>query len=212
MQYITKKDVYVLDIGANIGWYSIFLGNNGFNIISFEPSKTNYYILLKNYCLNQDINMIIINKGLDIVEKNTIIYHPFKNSGDAIIFHNNFEKNRSNYFSEEIKLTKLNNYIEFLKDKYLALIKLDIEGSEGKAIQGGIDLIIKYHIPFILMEFQPKLLKKQGTDPKAFLEIFENNGYKISEKNFFSQNYASINDLIKRRITNIYIVYIKFLD
>ena len=209
---ISKKDVYVLDIGANIGWYSIFLGNNGFNIISFEPSPTNYYILLKNYCLNQNIDMIIINKGLDIEEKNTTIYHPLKNSGDAIVFHNNFESNKSNFFSEEIKLTKLNNYIEFLKDKYLALIKLDIEGSEGKAIRGGIDLIIKYHIPFIFMEFQPKLLKNQGTDPKEFLEIFENNGYKISEKNFFNQNYASINDLIKRRATNLYIVYIKFLD
>ena len=162
---ITKKDVYVLDIGANIGWYSIFFGNNGFNVISFEPSKTNYYILLKNYCLNQDINMIIINKGLDVEEKNTIMYHPLKNAGDAIVFHNNFEKNISNYFAEEIKLTKLKYYIEFLKHKYLALIKLDIEGSEGKAIKGGIDLIIKYHIPFIFMEFNPKLLKKQGTEP-----------------------------------------------
>ena len=62
------------------------------------------------------------------------------------------------------------------------------------------------------MEFNPKLLKKQGTEPKTFLKLFLNNGYKISEKNFFSQNYASINDLIKRRITNLYIAYIKFLD
>ena len=47
--YYTKKkniienDVYLLDIGANIGWYSLILGKKGFNVISFEPSKLNYY-------------------------------------------------------------------------------------------------------------------------------------------------------------------------
>ena len=209
---IEKKDAYILDIGANIGWYSMFFGNNGFNIVSFEPSKRNYYILLKNYCLNQDNNMRIINKGLDVEEKNAILYHPFENLGNAIIFHNNFQKNKNNYLKEEIKLTKLNNYFEFFKNKNLALIKLDIEGSEGKAIQGGIDFIIKFHIPFIFMEFNPTRLKKQGTEPKEFLEIFENNGYKISDRNFLSKKYVSINDLLKRRFINIYISYIKFID
>jgi len=209
---ITKKDIYVLDIGANIGWYSMFLGNNGFNIVSFEPSKRNYYILLKNYCLNQDINMRIINKGLDVEDKNTILYHPRENLGNAIIFHNDFQKNKSNYLKEEIKLTKLNNYFEFFKNKNLALIKLDIEGSEGKAIQGGIDFILKFRVPFIFMEFNPKRLKKQGTDPKIFLEIFENNGYKISDRNFLNKKYVSINELINRKFINIYISYTKFID
>lgn len=216
--YYTKKkniienDVYLLDIGANIGWYSLILGKKGFNVISFEPSKLNYYILLKNYCLNKDISMTIINRGLDIEEKNSTIYHPLDNLGDAIIFHNDSKINKSNYFKEEIKITRLSNYIEYLKDKNLALIKLDIEGYEEKAIKGGIDLIIKYHIPFILMEFQPNLLKKQGTNPRTFLEIFENNGYKMSRKGFFSKKYDSIDNLINQILINIYIVYTKFLD
>ena len=218
LSYYTKKknilenDVYILDIGANIGWYSLILGRNGFNIISFEPSKINYYILLKNYCLNKDISMTIINRGLDIEEKNSTIYHPLENLGDAIVFHNESKINKSNYYKEEIKLTRLSNYIEYLKDKNLALIKLDIEGFEEKAIKGGIDLIIKNHIPFILMEFQPNLLKKQGTDPRTFLEIFEKNGYKMSEKGFFSKKYASIDNLIQRVLINIYIVYTKFIE
>ena len=216
--YYTKKkniienDVYLLDIGANIGWYSLILGKKGFNVISFEPSKLNYYILLKNYCLNKDISMTIINRGLDIEEKNSTIYHPLDNLGDAIIFHNDSKINKSNYFKEEIKITRLSNYIEYLKDKNLALIKLDIEGYEEKAIKGGIDLIIKYHIPFILMEFQPNLLKKQGTNPRTFLEIFENNGYKMRRKGFFSKKYDSIDNLINQILINIYIVYTKFLD
>ena len=209
---ISENDIFILDIGANIGWYSLFFGKIGFNIISFEPSKINYYILLKNFCLNQDINMIIINKGLDIKEKNSTLYHPLLNLGNVYMFDNNAKINKSEYFTEEIRMNRLSNYIEYLKDKNLALIKLDIEGSEGKAIKSGIDLIIKYHIPFIFMEFQPKLLDEKRTEPKSFLEMFEDNGYKISEKNFLSQSYVSIDEILKKSISNIYLVYTKFLD
>lgn len=134
---ISNSDIYILDIGANIGWFSLSLGKMGYNILSFEPSKTNYYILLKNYCLNKELRMTIINKGLGNSIKESSLCHPFKNIGNAIEF---TEKNNSKIndcLKEDIKLTTLNNYISFLKSKYLALIKLDIEGSEGKAIEGG---------------------------------------------------------------------------
>ena len=209
---LSENDIFILDVGANIGWHSLFFGKNGFNVISFEPSKINYYILLKNFCLNQDISMTIINKGLDVIEKNSTLYHPISNLGNALIFDNNVKINKSEYFAEEIRVNKLSNYIGYLKDKNLALIKLDIEGSEGKAIKSGIDLIIKYHIPFIFMEFQPNLLIKKGTEPKSLLDMFENNGYKISEKDFLSQNYATIDELLKKSETNIYLIYTKFLD
>ena len=41
---IKKKDLYIIDIGANIGWYSILLGKFGFKVISFEPNENNFYI------------------------------------------------------------------------------------------------------------------------------------------------------------------------
>lgn len=49
---LPKNDIYVVDIGSNIGWYSLILGKKGYQIISFEASNFNYYILLKNYCAN----------------------------------------------------------------------------------------------------------------------------------------------------------------
>ena len=152
---ISKKDIYILDIGANIGWYSLVLGKQGYN-------------------LN--------------------------------------ESKKQNYEEEKIILTRLNNYVEFLTSKNVALIKLDVEGSEGKAIEGGIDLIVKYHVPFIFIEWTPKQLILKGTDPKLFLEIFENNGYKISTKDFLSKQYCNIEELLNVHKINIYIVYTKFLE
>ena len=206
---IDKNEIFILDIGANIGWYSIILGKKGYNILSFEPSKSNYYILLKNFCLNKEINITIINEGLDNKEKNCILYHYLGNVGNAVTIDDINIIHLKNYIKEEIKLSTLNKYIPYLKTKNLALIKLDIEGSEGKAIEGGIDLILKYHIPFIFLEFAPKLLKLKGTDPKLLLELFEKNGYKISTKDFLSKQYCSIENLIDGKSRNIYIVYNK---
>ena len=56
-----NKDIYVLDIGGNIGVYPLYLGVLGYTILTFEPSPINYYILNKNYCVNQKSNFIIIN-------------------------------------------------------------------------------------------------------------------------------------------------------
>ena len=209
---IKRNDIYVLDIGANIGWYTFILGNKGYNIISFEPSTTNYYILNKNYCLNNNTNIILINKGLDIEETNISIYHPLINIGNAISSNDAHNSNIKNYIKEEIILTKLEKYIPYLVNKNLALMKLDIEGSEGKAIESGKELITKYHIPFIFMEWTPKALKLKGTDPELFLKLFINNGYKISKKDFLSGEYCSFDEIINVAAINLYIIYTNFLE
>ena len=92
------------------------------------------------------------------------------------------------------------------------MIKIDVEGSEGNVLKGGIDLIIKYHVPFIFMEWNPDYLKLKGTKPNLLLDILENNGYKISIVDFLSRKYISKNKLLKLDIANIYIVYEKFLQ
>ena len=43
-----NKDIFMLDIGGNIGWYPSFLGRFGYSILSFEPLEINYYIFYKN--------------------------------------------------------------------------------------------------------------------------------------------------------------------
>ena len=60
-----NKDIFMLDIGGNIGWYPSFLGRFGYSILSFEPLETNYYVLNKNYCLMNNSNVIIITNGIN---------------------------------------------------------------------------------------------------------------------------------------------------
>lgn len=46
---------------------------------------------------------------------------------------------------------------------------MDIEGGEGKAIEDGIELISKYHVPYIFTEYNSQFLEKHGTNPIKFL-------------------------------------------
>ena len=82
---LKNEDLYILDIGANIGWYSIYLGKYDYNIISFEPAERNFYILKKNYCLNRDINITIINKGLYTSEEECDYYENIGNKGNGMV-------------------------------------------------------------------------------------------------------------------------------
>ena len=212
---IKKEDIYVIDIGANIGWYTLSLGKFGYKILSFEPSEINFYILKKNFCLNKDINITLIKKGLFNEEKKCEYYMSNIDIGDGwVICDKNVTLPKDLVRTGDIILTKLNNYIPFLSKNNIAAIKIDVEGSEGKAIEGGIELITKYHVPFIFLEFTPKSLKLHGTDPKEFLLLFENNGYKFCLNNFFDKNHLSADDIIKKNygLINLYIVYLQILD
>ena len=166
--------------------------------------------------MNKEINVTIINKGLYNEEKKCYIYNHIKNEGNGNTIcekKNNLANSFTPSKAKEIILTKLNNYIPFLYNKNLVLIKIDVEGSEGKVIEGGMDLITKYHVPFIFLEFTPNSLKRHDTEPNKFLQLFFDNGYKISYLNFFDKNYYSVEDILKKAKNqiNLYLVYSKIL-
>ena len=86
------------------------------------------------------MNITLINKGLFTEEKICYIDTQKKNIGNGLV-NCNKEVDIKFINNKEIILTKLSNYITFFANKNLALIKMDIEGSEGKAFESGIELL-----------------------------------------------------------------------
>ena len=167
----------------------------------------------KSYCLNKELNITLIKKGLYTEEKKCDFYISKGNIGDGWIFCNDTNKNtkipKHLIKTGETIITKLSKYVSFLSKKNLALIKIDVEGSEEKAIKSGIELISKYHVPFIFLEFSPDPLRKHGSDPIEFLKMLELNGYKFSQNNFLDTNYLTIDKIIskKKDLINLYIIH-----
>lgn len=98
----------------------------------------------------------------------------------------------------EVEITTLNSFIPYLSNKKIALIKLDVEGHELQVLEGGTKLIIKYHVPFVVLEFSPSHLKEVGSEPKKLPEFFVDNGYKISLEGFLSKNFITVDELLAK--------------
>ena len=47
LNIINNKDIFMLDIGGNIGWYPSILGRYGYSILSFEAFEKNNYVAKK---------------------------------------------------------------------------------------------------------------------------------------------------------------------
>lgn len=196
---LKPQDIYVLDIGSHIGWYSLFIAKYGYNVISFEPSEINNYILRKNLCINRGLNITLIKKALYSGEGKCDFYNSQENVGDGWVFCDSDEKIPEHLKKEgEVNVTRLQNYVPFLLQNNLGLIKIDVEGSEEKALDSGFKLISKYRVPFIFMEFNAKALEAHGTNPRKFLKRFLKNGYRFASYNFFDNNFISIDEIIGR--------------
>ena len=211
---LKPQDIYVLDIGAHIGWYSLFIAKFGYNVISFEPSEINNYILNKNLCINKGLNLTIIKKNLYTEEGKCDFYVNQGNIGDGWTFCEK-KDNIPPHLKKtgEVTVTKLDNYIPFLIENNLGLIKIDIEGSEEKALESGFQLISKYRVPYIFMKFNPKALEVHGTDAKQFLKRFLKYGYRFGRLNFFDNDFIPIDEILGRTDDgsnmNLYIVHSK---
>ena len=210
-EYSTKnnifnnKDIFMLDIGGNVGWYPSLLGRYGYSIISFEAFEKNYYVEKKNICLmNNNSNIVLVTKGLGNEEKNCQYFVHKNNSGNGMVICdnkeilNNTRLGKTFVKESEVQITTLNSFIPYLSNKNIALMKLDVEGNELKILKGGSELITKYHIPFVVLEFSPTYLKEVGSEPKELAQFFVDNGYKISINGFFSKNYITVDELIAK--------------
>ena len=47
---VSQESAVFLDIGANIGWYSLLFAASGFGVKSFEPMRAHEQLLRRSIC------------------------------------------------------------------------------------------------------------------------------------------------------------------
>jgi FkbM family methyltransferase len=177
---IIKEGDIVIDVGANIGFFTLFfrslVGNTG-KIIAFEPEKNNFDILKKNIEINNLQNIEIHNLGLGSENKNLRMLLS-ENVGEHRIYNENSSKSSSNsdIINEntkftDVKVVRLDDYV-----KTANFIKFDAEGYEIEILRGMPNLL-KQNIT-IFSDFYVKLLKKHD-DPNDFFEILLKNNFEF---------------------------------
>lgn len=179
-----KNGGYFIDVGANIGWYTIIasklIGDNG-KVITFEPEPNNCRILNKNIHNNGCDNININTLGLGDESGIVPFYLNPENFGDHSISSTTHLRCFNPKDPKEIKVSmiRLDTYLDIDEFKKVGLIKLDVQGSEAKALRGMARLLEKYKPP-ILMEYSPAHLYSAGSSPFEIFAIIDIYNYKIN--------------------------------
>jgi len=184
-------DVMFLDIGGQIGWHTMIVGLKGYKVFTFEPMMINQYIIRHNICRNRSMDITYINKGLDKESKICHLYSEDFNKGNAELFCHDYEKPLNRIYQGAIELMKLDEFVYYFKN--LAVIKIDIEGSEYNVMKGGRSVMLNMHVPYILTEWSPYMIRQKNGDPIAYIQEFMNAGYKVDTKGFEGANIVDIN-------------------
>ena len=205
-----KKNDVVLDIGANIGYFTLLFakqaGSNG-KIYAFEPEPKNFQLLKKNLENNKYQNVTCENVAVSNKNDEIELFLSEKSIGQHKIYPSTSVSNKS----IKIKSIKIDDYIlKNIKDEQISFIKIDAEGSEYHIIEG-MKSLLGSKIPLkIMLEFDPIQINDSGCNPEDLLNVLNNAGFNFSFVNSKKQVFekSSLEDLIKKfvkknRATNL---------
>ena len=150
---LSKGGVFI-DIGANMGYFSVFaakiVGDKG-RVIAIEPSSREFNRLEHNLKLNRLKNASAHRLAItDKIGKAKISIATDERSSLNTIGYEFSVKGVEKIKTEEVESTTLDNFLKAARITKIDLIKLDVEGSEIRALKGAVKSIKKFH-PIIIL-------------------------------------------------------------
>ena len=174
-----------LDIGANIGYYTLMFADRGDRVIAIEPLFRNRAAMQATLCLNPDLraHVSIVAAALgtqdDVANGVSCVMRPQKqrNLGNGMLECGRNHTCRSpeppsmDLFTgrtgmsvtlaqwrqlpcEEVPLRTLDAVLAELKPSYLKTVKMDVEGHECLALDGGDTIFTVYRPRLVVAEWK----------------------------------------------------------
>jgi len=179
-RYIDKKRD-VIDVGANVGFYTIFLAKTveKGRILAVEPTSNALKRLRRNIEMNDVGNKVEIFEGvaskiIGLTKINTIIGKE-EYSSLGKMKHSSIDGEKSALV--EVMSTTLDALVE---EKSLdpGFLKVDVEGAEHLVFQGA-QRILSENRPVILSELSDALLKENGASAKEVIDMIKKHDYDV---------------------------------
>ena len=204
---ITTTTFY--DIGANVGYYSFLFAAAGYNVIAFEPERSNNALFRASMCLNTNISHRIklydyvisdMNSDDDTITKNCKFVGRVNSRTRKYLYSIPRLNCDTNYrcipdqdliCQTNVTITTLDHFVNKMHtDVPLPhIIKLDVEGQELKVIESiftNNNVQVKGSTsPQLKRRIEPILIQyenKDGRYEETISSILSINGYKIGTK------------------------------
>lgn len=166
----------VLDIGANIGYYTLVLakavGSRG-AVHAFEPVPRLFETLRRNVGANGFRNVVAEKRACWSAAGEFEIYEAAGgNSGKSSLF----EQHAQGVQGHRVQAITIDQYAREKKLDGVRLIKIDVEGAETDVLEGAAETIRRCR-PILVLEVVPRFLETRGSSLRAFTSLIESWGY-----------------------------------
>jgi len=172
---IITKGMNILEVGANIGYYALLetslAGKDG-HLYAMEPSPYNFDLLTKNLELNGLKNYDLYKIAAGSQEGKAKFLLSGRSNLSTFI-------EREDLTGEEVDVDviKLDN---FLNDKKVDFIRMDVEGYELEILKGAEVALSTGNKPkYFFIEVHSELLHKKNSSAREVLEFLGKYGYDI---------------------------------
>lgn len=170
-----KKDDVVIDCGAHIGTFSLLACQHGARCVyAFEPFRNNITALERLMYLGNPINII----PSVVFNINGILkFEPKEGRGSG--------GGKVAQEGHDVTAFRIDDVVNEFKIDKVNFIKMDVEGSELKALEGAIDTIYNYKPSLAIAAYHneedPRILRE------FILDIDSNYEIEISSKDIFCE-------------------------
>ena len=185
---IPLHDLTFVDIGSNIGWFTLSMASLGVNVMAFEPMTSNNDMIQRSLCMESNVatglsgRVQLFKNGLGPKEESCFVVSGDINEGDGHTLCGEKESDihvQPGYSIRGKIVTKRLDDIASTEGKTVVLVKMDVEGFESHVVEGGRDFLLNSNIPYIVSEFVPEWMTKYGGDPERMMKRFYDAGYKV---------------------------------
>jgi len=180
VKHIVGRDDLVIDIGANLGWYSVVAAKTAGAVIAFEPDALNYELLLDNLTRNKLRERVVpMQIALSDLDAELEFELSENNFGDHRV--RQASSRGPEFYGEGTRRTvrvrgrPLDSVLEELRvaASPIKLLKIDTQGSEVRILRGARKALERTR--WMIAEFWPYGLERAGCSVDEFCSIVEAN-------------------------------------
>lgn len=197
---VLKKGDLFIDVGANIGAYSILAAGRGAKVVAIEPIPSTYSALKKNIYLNAFGECIEhLNIGLGSANGN------LRFSADADTLNHVLGEKEVCRKSVSVPIMRLDDIVQYRKPR---VIKIDVEGFETEVLGGATKTLADMDLLAVIIELNGSG-ERYGFDEDALHRKMLNLGFQTYR---YDPVYQSCNSMNMQRCFSGNTLYVRDIE
>jgi FkbM family methyltransferase len=173
----------VIDVGANVGFYSVLLARNlnKGRVLAVEPTEGALRRLRKNLEMNGVGDKVVVVEGVVSSAQGAVNIHTVEGAEE----YSSVKKQAHPAARGRTVSTRMvqGKTVDALTEEFNlrpGLIKIDVEGFEEHVINGATETLKRYR-PIIVSELSDYLLRRNGASAQGIVKSLQALGYKVTD-------------------------------